>query len=78
MYYERKYMGRINDMKYTIGQIFRLGLIKTRDGMPYKDKASVSKWLKARKIKFTVCRLPWGKAKSYEIDKITASQKKQN
>ena len=54
-------------MKYTLGEIFRLGVIKNQDGDPYKDKGSVSKYLKRHKIKFKIKKTPWGPAKIFTL-----------
>jgi len=40
---------------YSIGEIFRLGLLKNFDGVPYKHKATVSK---------IVARLPYKEEKT--------------
>lgn len=50
-------------IEYTIGEIYRLQLLKTASGQPYKNKASVSNVLSkyAHKVKKT----PHGPAKMY-------------
>lgn len=55
-------------MIYTIGEIYRLGFIKTRDGMPYKHKSAVSKWLKRNMVLYTEKKTRWGKAKYFDIN----------
>ena len=55
---------------YTIGEIFRLGLLKTWDGQPYKNKDSVSRVV--NKLKYKTVKTRWGVAKALsmaEIDK---------
>lgn len=46
---------------YTLGEIFRKGLLKNWKGEPYKDKASLSKVV--NKLRYTTKRTPWGIAK---------------
>jgi hypothetical protein len=48
-------------MNYTIGQIFKLGLLKNWEGKPYKDKASVSKVVNSMRYKTVIT--PFGKSK---------------
>lgn len=48
---------------YTIGQIFKLGLLKNQDGQPYKDKATVSNILARYPHKPTMT--PHGPGKLY-------------
>ena len=47
--------------EYSIGLILRLGLLKNRQGKPYKDKASVSRIVK--NLKHKEIRSPYGMAK---------------
>ena len=54
-------------MKYTIGEIYRLGLIKTRDGESYKHRESVAKYLKRKGVRFETLDTPAGKAKLFDI-----------
>jgi len=46
---------------YTIGEIFRLGLLKGWDGKPYKHKATVSKYV--NQMKWRIRKTRWGEAK---------------
>jgi len=46
---------------YTIGEVFRLGLLKNYKGEPYKDKATVSRVV--NKMKYITKKTPWGIAK---------------
>ena len=49
-------------MKYfTIGKLFRLGLLKNHKGKPYRNKAEVSRIV--GKLKFKERKTPWGVAK---------------
>ena len=47
--------------EYSIGLIFRLGLLKNHKGEPYKDKATVSRIVS--KLKHKEIRSPFGMAK---------------
>ena len=50
-------------MKYfTIGEIFRLGLLKNHRGEPYRNKTEVSRIV--GKLKFKERKTPWGLAKT--------------
>ena len=56
--------------KYTIGEIYRLGLLKNHLGEPYKDKATVSKVVSG--LRSEDKKTAWGMAKvvtQKEIDK---------
>jgi len=47
------------NQNFTVGEIFRFGLLKTHTGEPYKDKATISRIVKnllSAKRKLT----PWG------------------
>ena len=46
---------------YTIGQIYKLGLLKNYQGEPYKDKATVSRVV--RGLNWSERTTPWGKGK---------------
>lgn len=62
--------------QYTIGEIFRLGLLKSHTGEPYKDKATISRIV--GKMKFSLKKTPWGMAKVItvkDIEKHNASMK---
>ena len=54
--------------QFTIGEIFRLGLLKTFRGEAYKDKATVSRVVSklGSKEKLT----PWGMAKTLSEKQI--------
>ena len=55
---------------YTVGQIFRLKLLKNRDGQPYKDKATISK-ITSKMYRISI-KTRWGKGYSIpksEIDR---------
>ena len=53
---------------YTIGQIFKLGLIKNHLGKNYTTKTSVSKVL--AQLEFTPQKTPFGMAKTYSEEQI--------
>lgn len=60
-------------MTYTIGEIARQGLLKRKNGQPYKTKSRVSKELKGKP--FTKSMTAWGEAKMYQqnvIDELNA------
>ena len=54
-------------MKYSIGEIYRLGLVKNRGGEAYKHRASVANHLRRKGVRFTVKETPAGKAKLFDI-----------
>jgi len=59
--------------KYTIGEIYRLGLLKNHNGEPYKDKATVSRQLQNQV--HSEKNTPFGTAKMYSqkiIDNLNA------
>jgi hypothetical protein len=60
--------------EYTIGEVFRLGLLKNQKGEPYKDKASVRNVLShyPHKDKQT----PHGPAKIYSEEVIKTINKR--
>jgi hypothetical protein len=60
--------------EYTIGEIFRKGLLKTNDGKPYKDKASVSNVL--RSYPHRVQKTAHGPAKMYTEATIKSANKR--
>ena len=60
-------------MNYTIGEIFRLGLLKNHKGEPYKDKGTVSKALS--KLPYTTKKTAWGSAKYFSIKDIESYNK---
>lgn len=45
---------------YTLGEIFRLGLIKDKKGKPYKHKASVTNFFKRSGIQLKVRKTKFG------------------
>ena len=47
---------------YSIGEIHRLGLLKSHTGEPYKDKATVSRVVST--MSFIEKNTPWGMAKT--------------
>ena len=53
---------------YTIGEIFRLGLLKNSFGDAYKHKGAVSKALSG--VEYKEARTPWGMAKTYSEAQI--------
>lgn len=55
---------------YTIGQIYKLGLLKNYRGEPYKDKATISRAV--AKMKWTSKKTPWGLSKIVGKDQIDA------
>jgi hypothetical protein len=55
-------------MMYTIGQIYRKGLLLNHKGKPYKDKASVSNRLKHQP--YTNKKTPFGTAKMFSVEVI--------
>ncbi|UOF78926.1 hypothetical protein [Caudoviricetes sp.] len=60
--------------QYTIGEIYRLQLLKTATGQPYKDKASVSNVLRGQP--HTVKQTPHGPAKMYTKETIQKLNKR--
>lgn len=53
---------------YTIGEIFRLGLLKNHEGSPYKDKATVGRVV--GKLKYVEKKTPWGMSKQISDEEI--------
>jgi len=56
---------------YTVGDIFRNGLLKDFKGEPYKNKVSIARIVNTQTYK--TIRTPWGLAKCLtkkQIDKI--------
>ena len=47
---------------YTIGEIFKLGLLKTAEGEPYKTKTSVLKLVNKQKYHNKLTKYGMGKA----------------
>ena len=54
--------------KYTLGEVFRLGLLKNYKGEPYKHKATISRLL--RGAKYEIVETPWGQAKVFTEEEI--------
>lgn len=52
---------QVNKKYHTIGEIFRLGLLKNHTGKPYKHKATISRIVS--RAKFEVRNTAWGTAK---------------
>ena len=59
---------------YTLGEIFRLGLLKGFDGKPYKHKATVSRIVRGAKFKNVKTR--FGMAKGLTIQQIEKLNKR--
>jgi hypothetical protein len=55
---------------YTIGQIYKLGLLKTRDGQPYKDKSTVSITLRRLEVPFKMKKTLHGMSKTYTQEQL--------
>lgn len=53
---------------FTIGEIFRLKLLKNYKGEPYKDKAAVSRVV--NKLQYKVKKTAWGQAKCISEEQI--------
>ena len=53
---------------YTIGEIFRLGLLKNFDGEPYKHKATISRYVNG--MKYRIRKTRWGDAKEVSEKEI--------
>lgn len=53
---------------YTIGEILRLGLMKSRSGEPYKDKASILR--RVRKMAYRRIASPHGEAYAVSMGEI--------
>lgn len=53
---------------YTIGEIFRLGLLKNFDGEPYKHKASISRYVS--RMNWRTRKTRWGDAKEVSEKEI--------
>jgi hypothetical protein len=53
---------------YTIGQIFREGLLKNNKGEPYKHKATISKIV--NKLDPIIKDTPFGQSKLLPLEKI--------
>ncbi len=59
---------------YTLGEVFRLGLLKNHAGEPYKNKATVLKII--RTLKHTKRATPWGEAYAVTPAEIARHNKK--
>jgi len=55
-------------MNYTIGEIFRGEMLKTHEGKPYSDKATVSRVVSGWKFKEK--KTAWGVAKTFSDSQI--------
>ena len=53
---------------YTIGEIFRLGLLKDWDGKPYKNKVTVAR--KVKSAKFKIVQTRYGPSKQISLKDI--------
>jgi len=53
---------------FTIGEVFRLGLLKDFSGKPYKHKATISNIVK--RLKWKERKTPWGVAKTISEKQI--------
>ena len=66
----------MKETTYSIGEIHRLGLLKNREGEPYKDKATVSKELRLRSaVPDEVIETKFGTSKRYSkatLDSLNA------
>lgn len=67
-------MRRIMDEYFTIGQIFRRGLLKNAEGKPYSNKGTISKIVNSMKYKWF--ETPYGKAKCLTKKQITIHNNK--
>ncbi len=57
-----------NEKVYTIGEIYRLGLLKNNKGEAYKHKATISRIVS--KLNFKLKKTPFGPAKVLTIGEI--------
>lgn len=53
---------------YSIGEVFRLGLLKNHEGQPYKHKATISKVVSS--LKFRQRKTAWGPSKEVSMAEI--------
>jgi len=53
---------------YTIGEIYRQGLLKNHKGEPYKHKATIAKIVS--QLKYKIKKTPWGVAKCLTKEQI--------
>lgn len=53
---------------YTIGEIYRKGLLKNHAGEPYKHKATISKIVNG--MKYKMVKSPWGPGKAVSEEEI--------
>lgn len=58
---------------YTLGEIFRLGLLKNHSGKPYADKATISRIV--ARLSPEVKKTPWGLAKCLTMAQINSFNK---
>jgi len=59
---------------YTIGEIYRLGLLKNFDGKPYKHKATISRYV--NQMNFRIKKTRWGEAKEVSEKEIRKFNKR--
>jgi len=57
--------------KYTIGEVFRLGLLKNYQGKPYKHKATISKLINL--LNYDIIETAYGPAKVVSKEEIERS-----
>jgi hypothetical protein len=62
--------------RYTIGEIYRLGLLKNHKGEPYTSKATVSKELRGEKYK--TIKTVYGEAKTFSQSVIDSLNSRWN
>jgi len=60
---------------FTIGEIFRLGLLKNADGKPYAHKATVSTVIAKSGLAFEM-KTRWGMAKALSMKEIKRINKR--
>ncbi len=60
------------DTIYTVGQIHRLGLMISRKGTPYRDKAAIIRIIKRHKLTHTRILTPRGYAYRIRLSTIRA------
>ena len=64
----------MKNQNYTVGQIFRLGLLKNHAGQPYKDKATVLRIV--RSLYYTKVKTPWGPSYAVHQSEIDRHNKR--
>ena len=63
----------MTEKHYTIGEIFRDGLLKNHKGEPYTNKGTISKIVAGMKHK--VIKTPWGEGKAIPKSEIEKHNK---